>query len=162
MADTRNMLDAYLRQQLIASTLASAEAAESSAEAARPIELPDGEALAAFKAQVQAYMDVDDKLRKLHAAAKELNRNKKTLGEQILAFMGRYNIEDLNTRNGKLRYRMTFVKVPTSQKEMRNRFMSAFDATKSAEEISRVVFDARERIARASLRRLTAPPREPQ
>lgn len=161
MADARNMLDAYLRQQLIASTLASSDAADA-AEPPRPIELPDGEALAAFKAQVQAYMEVDDKLRKLHAAAKELNRNKKTLGEQILAFMARYNIEDLNTRNGKLRYRMTFVKVPASQKEMRNRFMSAFDATKTAEEISRVVFDARERIARASLRRLTAPPREPQ
>ena len=152
------MLDSYLRQQIIAASLAEppAPAAASSGAPDAPIELPNADTIASIRSQLQAYMDVDDKLRKLHAAGKELNRTKKALGEQILAFMTKYKIEDLNTKSGKLRYRVSFVKAPVSQKELKNRFMSLYDTNKTAEEISSMVFDAREKMARASLKRLSA------
>lgn len=154
-AGNRAMLDAYLRSQLIASTLdgPSSQAGGGDDDEEEPVELPDAATLAAFKANVQSFMDADDRIRTLQAATRELNRQRKALTEQILAFMKRFRIEDLNTRNGNLRYRMSFVKAPLTQKEMRNRLLSNFDPGKNADEIAHVVFDVREKTAKVSLRR---------
>lgn len=152
-ADARSMLDAYLRSQLIASTLNAEASDDDDAEASETVELPDAATLQGFKAQVQKFMELDDKIRKLQAAARELGREKRAMSDHILAFMKRYRIEDLNTRNGNLRYRMSFVKAPLSQKEMRNRFISNFDTHKSADEIAQVVFDARDKVPKVSLKR---------
>lgn len=160
--NSKAMLDAYLRQQIIASSLRDNDheddgASQRTSDIPQPIEMPDGAALAVFKGQVHAFMDIDDKVRKLQACVKELNREKRGMSEQILAFMRKYNIEELNTRNGKLRYKMTHVAAPMSQKELKNRFISNYDTNKTADEIVKCVFDTREKIAKASLKRLPCP-----
>lgn len=161
--NSKAMLDAYLRQQIIASSLRDREREDDGASQAatsdvpQPIEMPDSATLAVFKGQVHTFMDIDDKIRKLQACVKELTREKRGLSEQILAFMRKYNIEELNTRNGKLRYKMTHVATPISQKELKNRFLSNYDTSKTADEMVKCVFDAREKVAKASLRRLPCP-----
>ncbi len=71
--------------------------------------------------------------------------------------MSQYNIEDLNTKDGRLRYRVTYVRSPLSHTAIKERISSYFasDAA-AAQELQGAVFGNRERAEKTSLRRLKA------
>ena len=75
-----------------------------------------------FKKNVQNWMTFDNQMKRLAAASKQLKIKKKELNEKILDFMARYNIEDLNTKEGIIRYKKTFVKEPLTQKLIKEKF----------------------------------------
>ena len=85
------------------------------------VEVPTNEELEDFKNQVRIWLELDNTLRKLKAAVKERQAAKRELTDRILDFMGRYNIEDLNTRDGKLRYKVVSVKEPLTQNVIKSR-----------------------------------------
>ena len=68
--------------------------------------------------------------------------------------MGKFNIEDLNTKDGIIRYRKTFVKEPLSQKTIKTKLEELFkDDVENFEKIAKIFTD-REKIEKTSLRRL--------
>jgi hypothetical protein len=68
--------------------------------------------------------------------------------------MSKFNIEDLNTKDGIIRYRKTFVKEPLSQKTIKNKLEELFkDDQENFEKIEKIFTD-REKIEKMSLRRL--------
>ena len=69
-----------------------------------------------FKKNVQNWMTYDNQMKRLAAASKQLKQKKNELNEKILDFMSKYNIEDLNTKEGVIRYKKTFIKQPLTQK----------------------------------------------
>ena len=56
--------------------------------------------------------------------------------------MGKFNIEDLNTKDGIIRYRKTFVKEPLSQKTIKTKLEELFkDDVENFEKISKIFTD---------------------
>ena len=68
--------------------------------------------------------------------------------------MHRFNIEDLNTKDGIIRYRKTFVKEPLSQKTIKTKLIEMFKDDQSTMEKVEKIFTDREKVEKTSLRRL--------
>jgi hypothetical protein len=60
-----------------------------------------------FKNQVKIWFEIDNSVKKMQQSIKEHNHAKGVLNTKILHFMAKYNIDDLNTKEGILRYRVT-------------------------------------------------------
>ena len=116
---------------------------------------PDNMLLNEFKNDVRTWMELDNSIRRLQAAIKDRRAAKKLLSDRILQFMSRYNIEDLNTKDGNLRYKVTYVRTPLSQHAIKDRISTYFSANAQvAQEVQGAVFGNRERTERPCLRRL--------
>jgi hypothetical protein len=120
----------------------------------RTIELPDQEVIDDFKNQVRAWIEIDNSVRKLKQAIKERNNVKKQLTDKILGFMGKYNIEDLNTKDGsRLRYKVTQVKEPLTASKIKERITENFEQINSMDDLQERVFSTK-KVQKISLRRL--------
>lgn len=123
----------------------------------QPIAVPNNEALEEFKTKVRAWMEIDNTIKKLRAIIRERNHAKKELTEYILTFMSKFNIEDLNTKEGKLRYKVTTVKAPLTQQVMKSRLITNFTSDIHPDELAKLVFDTRNTVEKHSLKRLKPP-----
>ena len=74
------------------------------------------------------WLELDNQIKKMNAIVKEKRTVQKALAEKILGFMMRYNIEDLNTKDGKLRYKVTRVKPAVKVKDIKQNIQSYFSA----------------------------------
>jgi hypothetical protein len=107
-----------------------------------------------FKDNVKQWLELDNQLKRLAAAAKERRKKKNDINLKILEFMGKFNIEDLNTKDGIIRYKKTFIKEPLSQKTIKTKLEEIFkDDQENFEKIAKIFTD-REKIEKTSLRRL--------
>ena len=107
-----------------------------------------------FKTHVKDWLELDNQLKRLAAAAKERRKKKNDINLKILEFMGRFNIEDLNTKEGVIRYRKTYVKEPLSQKTIKTKLEELFKNDLDTFEKVQKIFTEREKIEKTSLRRL--------
>jgi hypothetical protein len=107
-----------------------------------------------FKKNVQSWMTIDNQMKRLAAASKQLKNKKKDMNEKILDFMVRYNIEDLNTKEGVIRYKKTYVKEPLTQKIIREKLNDIFKDSNSNLEKVNEIFSNRDKVEKTSLRRL--------
>lgn len=130
------IINNYLSQQLM-------ETQESNTLITVPstIELDD------FKNYVRAWMEMDDTIKKLRDIMKEKKHIKQELSLKILGFMCQYNIEDLNTKDGKLRYKVTKVKVPLSQNSVKNKIVSTFQPNMKPQELVEKVFERETKVS---------------
>lgn len=138
--------------------VAEAAGFNSSNSAGVLVEVPGNEELEDFKNQVRIWLDLDNTLKKLKAAVKERQLAKKELTERILEFMGRYNIEDLNTRDGKLRYKVVTMKEPLTQSIIKSRIKEKIETGETtnadAEQVVDEVFLRENTQKKAVLKRL--------
>jgi len=107
-----------------------------------------------FKTHVKDWLELDNQLKRLAAASKERRKKKNDINLKILEFMGRFNIEDLNTKEGIIRYRKTYVKEPLSQKTIKTKLEELFKNDLDTFEKVQKIFTEREKIEKTSLRRL--------
>lgn len=107
-----------------------------------------------FKKNVQSWMLIDNQMKRLAAASKQLKVKKKDMNEKILDFMARYNIEDLNTKEGIIRYKKTYVKEPLTQKLIKEKLNEIFKDSDSNLEKINEIFNNRGKVEKTSLRRL--------
>jgi hypothetical protein len=143
------LINTYLNQQLT-------EAHE--AGAMQHIELPDAAILEEFKNHVRLWIEIDNMIRKLRNVIKERNEAKKTLTEKILRFMARYNIEDLNTKDGsKLRYHVSNSKVQPNKAQIKERLSQYYGNISNVDELTEKLFEKGEKKETVSLRRLNLP-----
>ena len=108
-----------------------------------------------FKQNVQDWMNIDNQMKRLEVALKERRKKKKDLNLKILEFMSKFNIEDLNTKEGIIRYKKTYVKEPLSQKIIKEKLLDIFKNDKENTERVENIFTNREKIEKTSLRRIT-------
>lgn len=151
-----SIIQGYLNQQLSQTRLTPSAHVPSSSTALQSVEVPSNQVLDEFKVQVRTWLDLDSTIKKLQGALRERRALKKELTEKILAFMARYNIEDLNTKEGKLRYKLVQVKPAITPKTIRERLLEQFSTVKSSEELVKKVFEQvpEQKFERASLRRI--------
>ena len=107
-----------------------------------------------FKENVKAWTLADNQVKRLNAASKQLKTKKKELNEKILDFMARFNIEDLNTKEGIIRYKKTFVKEPLTQKMIKEKLNELFKDSDTHLEKINEIFTNRNKIEKTRLRRL--------
>ena len=107
-----------------------------------------------FKQNVQDWMNIDNQMKRLEVALKERRKKKKDLNLKILEFMSKFNIEDLNTKEGIIRYKKTYVKEPLSQKIIKEKLLDIFKNDKENTERVENIFTNREKIEKTSLRRI--------
>jgi hypothetical protein len=89
---------------------------------------PGDGVLEEFKQQVKLWMELDNQVKAMQQSIKQKREVQKSMTEKILGFMRRYNIEDLNTKDGKLRYRVVRVKKPVRQSSIKQRLEDYFDS----------------------------------
>ena len=120
----------------------------------KSIELPDQAVLDDFKNQVRMWVEIDNNIRKLKQAARERNAIKKQLTEKILKFMAKYNIEDLNTKDGsRLRYKVSQVKEPLTAQKIKERLEQNINNIHSVDDLHEKVFTTN-KVEKVTLRRL--------
>lgn len=141
-----SLVQSYLQQQLMVAGVNN-DNNNNGSSGNNPNAFPDAEALDAFKARVKLWMELDNNRRRIQQQQKELTKG-------ILEFMGRYNIEDLNTKDGRLKYDVRVVKAPVSQRALKQKLHEVFSPDKTADQLSRELFEARTEVQRVSLRRI--------
>lgn len=121
------------------------------------VQVPEDISLDEFKHQVKMWMDIDNQIKKMQQHIKEKRNVQKLLSTKILEFMGKYNIEDLNTKEGMLRYKVTQTKPPVKKKMVQQKLLNYFEHDKEAgEKLVKAVFeDTLEKpVEKVTLRRL--------
>ncbi|PNH01825.1 Autolysin [Tetrabaena socialis] len=88
-------------------------------------EAPSPAALDEFKSRVKIWLETDNTIKQLQLLVRERKNCKKDLSEQIMAFMVRYNIDDITTKDGRLFHKTAYVKRPLSQSVIRQRVEDA-------------------------------------
>ena len=133
------LLNTYLQQQQAAAPN------ETGLVAAEAISLED------FKNFVKKWLEIDSYIKKAQDIVKEKKKQRNKLAEVITKFMNKYNIEDLNTKEGRIRCKTTYVKTPMSQKEMKEKITTLVPEKKA---IFEQLCDDRPKTQKVGLRRL--------
>jgi hypothetical protein len=120
-------------------------------------EVPDENniTLEEFKEYVKKWIELDNTIKRAQEAIKERKQARDKLSMLISKFMCKYDIEDLNTKEGRIRCKVMQVKAPVSQKVVKQKIIDYFqnDDNKKEEIISKI-YDERETVQKVSLRRL--------
>ena len=119
--------------------------------------LPNNDDLSEFKGYVAKWLELDEQLKNLKEVMREKLSGKKDMTAKILEFMGTYNIEDLNTAAGKIRYKVAQVKEPLSQQNIKDKVALYFAQTNGADELNTRIFSDRRTFSRPTLKRLGGP-----
>jgi hypothetical protein len=115
---------------------------------------PSEEQIVEFRAHVSKWFQLDSELKDIQKLAKEKRVVKNKLRDVILAFMKRYNIEELRTQNGKLRFETRNVKKAPSKTEIEEKMQIALrDRPALAEELKTKLFIT-DSVQKVSLKRV--------
>jgi hypothetical protein len=106
-----------------------------------------------LKGEVKDYLEMDDQIKALNKALKERRDKKKLLSESILENMKKFEIDFMNTKNGKLTYSETKRKEPLNKKNLITGLNTYFNNEDESKRVSKVVLDSRKDVVKVSLRR---------
>lgn len=108
-----------------------------------------------FRDYVRKWLELDNMIKKTQEAIKERKQVRDKLSTVISAFMCKYNIEDLNTKEGRIRCKVQTVKAPVSQKVVKQKITDYFSNDESKkQEILNKIYEERGEVEKVSLRRL--------
>lgn len=107
-----------------------------------------------FKSQVRLWMELDSQIKRLTQEVRERKKVQNEMHQRILSFMARYNIEDLNTQHGVLRFKRTVVKAPLSQKSIKEKLLDKLGKNPEAASLIEGVFSDRGKREKTTLRRI--------
>ncbi len=115
---------------------------------------PTTEELETFKVLVNDWFKYDDAIRKLKIAIRERKTLQQVLNNKIEEFMFKYNYNDLNTQNGRLKTNVRTVHKPINIKDIREIINTNKHLT--GEELLSKIFNKDERpiIVKKSIKRI--------
>lgn len=110
-----------------------------------------------FKNKVKIWIKLDNEIKELNNKIKVLDNERKqrkkymmNLTPHILSYMNTNEIEELNSRDGKIQYKCSMIKPPLSQRDVKSKLYNTF--ADKHEELDKI-FSAREKVQKVSLRR---------
>jgi len=120
-----------------------------------PVTANENITLEEFREYVKKWLELDNMIKKAQEAIKERKKIRDKLSQIITAFMCKYNIEDINTKEGRIKCKVIAGKTPINQKIIKQKITDYFsdDQEKQMEIISKI-FEDREKVEKVSLRRL--------
>ena len=108
-----------------------------------------------FKEYVRKWFELDNVIKKAQEAIKERKIARDKLSMMISKFMCKYDIEDLNTKEGRIRCKVSHVKAPINQKVIKEKITDYFKHDESKQqEIMTKIYEERDVVQKVSLRRL--------
>jgi hypothetical protein len=107
-----------------------------------------------FKKNVKTWLELDDDIQTLNEALKARKKMKEEITPKLTEFMNSYQINDLNTKDGQLKFSKLNVAKPLSKKYLMNRVGDFFKSYSKGEEIVNFVYENRERQEKFKLRRV--------
>lgn len=115
----------------------------------------DEKDMANFKENVKKWIELDDKISEYARKAQLLKKERTELNTDILKFMKNYSIEDLNTNNGKLEYRVKNLKKGFTAKKIHENLVQYFKTDKEqAENIYKYLLNSRICLDKEFLKRI--------
>ena len=99
-----------------------------------------------LKSNVKQYLEIDDQIKALNKAISERRKTKKKLSEEILSTMKNFEIDNMNTKNGRLIYSVRKTTKPLNKKNLISGLNIYFKDEDKSEEVSKVVLDNRETV----------------
>jgi hypothetical protein len=120
-----------------------------------PYEAKETITMEEFKNYVKRWFDTDNYVKRAQQIIKEKRKEKNQLSEVIMKFMNKYNIEDLNTKEGRIRCKNVYVKAPVSKDVVKQCISDYFPNDEGKkEEIIHKIYENREKVEKKTLRRL--------
>lgn len=113
-----------------------------------------------FKEQVKSWLKLDNEVKAINSKIKILDNERKhrkklieTLSENILKFMSSNEIDELNSKDGVIKYKKSFVKQHLNQKQLIEKLQKEFATTENADEKINNIFKNREKVEKMRLLR---------
>ena len=106
-----------------------------------------------LKADVKSYLEIDDQIKALNKAVAERRKQKKKLSETILQTMKKFEIDNMNTKNGRLIYNVKTNLKPLNKKNLLTGLNLYFKDEDKSTEVSKIVLSNREKVEKISLKR---------
>ena len=107
-----------------------------------------------FKNSVKEWVALDDDIKILHAEMTKRKKKKNELTPMILDFMQRFQVNDLNTQNGQLRYTTSLTSKPVNKQFLVSKLGDFFNDTEKGEKLTNFLFENREKTEKVNLRRV--------
>lgn len=118
-------------------------------------DLPDNISVEDFSVLVKKWIELDNWIKKSQEIAKQKRKQKDKLGEVITHYMCRYNIEDVNTSEGKIRCKVRYVKSGVNQKVVKEKISEVLkDNEETCNTLMSKIFEERDKVEKVSLRRI--------
>ena len=108
-----------------------------------------------LKVDVKEYLEIDDQIKAINKALKDRRDKKKILSESILDNMKRFEIDFMNTKNGKLTYAESKRKEPLNKKNLITGLNNYFNNEEDTKRATKVVLESRKDLVKVTLRRTT-------
>ena len=173
MADNHSkeaLLRNYLKQQIIAQNSGQNHISEDLLEDGRihmhrntsivPYEEENTQELDEFKTQVKQWIKLDNEVKDINAKIRLLDKERKQrkkiielLSSKILQFMSENEIDELNSKEGILRYKKNYVKETLSQKQLMEKLRNEFFEVSNLNEKLTKIFKDRPKIEKMRLLR---------
>lgn len=151
----RQMMENYLRQQQSAETEPSITSEANQNALVLYNEIPENISMDEFKKYVKKWFECDNFIKKARELIKEKKKMKDKLSEVLTKFMCKYDIEDINTRDGRIVCKTKSVKAPVNKKVIEQKISDFFKNDENKKnEIIHKIYDEREAVEKVSLRRL--------
>ena len=106
-----------------------------------------------FREKVKKWLEMDNDIKTLECALKERKKNRNILQIDILEFMGKYNIKDMNAGNSKLLYHQSKTKKAFTEKSLKEQLTKYFNNADDAINIAEYLFNNREYTFKTNLKR---------
>ena len=106
-----------------------------------------------LKKDVKSYLEIDDQIKALNKALRERRTNKSKLADSILKTMKIFDVDNMNTKNGRLIYSVTKTKQPLNKKNLLSGLNLFFNNEEKSKEASDVVLSNRQIIEKITLKR---------
>lgn len=151
----KQLLQNYLQQQNNLTPSVAGSVAQDENLVVVYNDAPENITLEEFKNFVKKWLEYDNFIKKAQEVIRDKRKTRDKISEIITKFMIKYNIDDLNTKEGRIRCKTTYKKVPANKKEVEKRITDYFqcDPNKKQEIISKI-FEEKERVEKVGLRRL--------
>lgn len=118
-------------------------------------DLQDNISVENFSVLVKKWIELDNWIKKSQEVVKQKRKQKEKLGDIITHYMCRYNIEDVNTSEGKIRCKVRYVKSGVNQKVVKEKISEVLkDNEETCNTLMTKIFEERDKVERVSLRRI--------
>ena len=107
-----------------------------------------------FKENAKTWFQLDDDIQTLNQAIKERKKKKNELTPELLDFMEKYKIHDLNTQDGHLKYQKTIRSQPVSKKYLILKLGDFFKNMNKSEKVVNFLYEGRNKKESYNLKRI--------
>lgn len=107
-----------------------------------------------FKENVKVWLQLDDDIKTLSDAMKERKKKKNELTPELLEFMEKYKIHDLNTQDGHLKFQKSTRAQPVSKKYLISKLGDFFKSMNKGEKVVSFLYENRDKKETFNLKRI--------